>query len=103
MSKHYKGRVIISRDVLGILLGLPAGVETRIEFDPTMDAYHLMMRSEEPLSINEEPVTVECREGYSVPLVDNSFLTRTVITTEEIPAWEEAQCFLDAFHMRQAQ
>lgn len=98
MRKQCKGKVLINREVMNVLFGLPEEVDARIEYDPAVDAYHLIMRSDKPVSINGKDITMQCEDGNTVPYVDSDFLGRTTIIIEDITV-NESECFDNAPHL----
>lgn len=102
IEKRYKGRVVIDPDALSALFGLPEEVESRIYYDPITDSYQLIMRSEQPVTINGEPVTTLCMEGCTVEQVPGSFLARAVIIPEDISSLDDYECFNNAVQMKAA-
>lgn len=81
--RQYKGRVEITREFLGFILGLPENVGVDIYHDYTRDMYNIVMRSAEPVYVNGHQVTSNVQEGCGIPFVDCSFIQPVLIVSED--------------------
>lgn len=66
----YRGRFEITREVLAAVLGLPDGAYIDIFYEVEKDMYSVILRSEEPLSNEDGPLTYEVPEGMIIPSIE---------------------------------
>lgn len=77
---EFGGRILISRDAIRSLLGLPEDVRIDLYFDYEKDIYQVLMESKDAAVVNGQQITFPVEEGCMLPVV-NYYLTERPKTT----------------------